>query len=222
MKAAAYNQRNRVTNLKRRVIDHHIGVHLAFQKSLAQQSDLHLTLVETTRAQERQLHAVEMRMLRWACGCTRQDGVRKEDVRAVMKTAPIQLKMKEQRLRNLKWLVKAPIVMAKITELEAQLRDIGIVTIKGRKYGPGGQWKDKCSLAQVEEVYRSPLQPLMVRTLTGKLCRTVVRPSLLYTTKRCVLGKAQKRQLHATEMRVPRWACGWTVRTGCAIGMSGQ
>lgn len=49
MKAAAYNQRNRVTNLKRRVIDHHIGVHLAFQKSLAQQSDLHLTLVETTR-----------------------------------------------------------------------------------------------------------------------------------------------------------------------------
>ncbi|VDO60080.1 unnamed protein product [Heligmosomoides polygyrus] len=40
-----------------------------------------------------------MRMLRWACGWTRQDRVRNEDVRTVMKTAPIQLKMREQRLR---------------------------------------------------------------------------------------------------------------------------
>ncbi|VDO91084.1 unnamed protein product [Heligmosomoides polygyrus] len=38
-------------------------------------------------------------MLRWACGWTRQDRVRNEDVRTVMKTAPIQLKMREQRLR---------------------------------------------------------------------------------------------------------------------------
>ncbi|VDP21101.1 unnamed protein product [Heligmosomoides polygyrus] len=51
------------------------------------------------RAQERQLHAAEMRMLRWACGWTRRDRERNEDVRAVMKTAPIQLKMREQRLR---------------------------------------------------------------------------------------------------------------------------
>ncbi|VDP31424.1 unnamed protein product [Heligmosomoides polygyrus] len=50
------------------------------------------------KAQERQLHAAEMRMLRWACGWTRRDRVRNEDVRAVMKTAPIQLKMREQRL----------------------------------------------------------------------------------------------------------------------------
>ncbi|VDP35753.1 unnamed protein product [Heligmosomoides polygyrus] len=40
-----------------------------------------------------------MRMLRWACGRTRRDKVRNEDVRAVMKTAPIQLKMRKQRLR---------------------------------------------------------------------------------------------------------------------------
>ncbi|VDP22803.1 unnamed protein product [Heligmosomoides polygyrus] len=51
------------------------------------------------KAQERQLHAAEMRMLRSACGWTRRDRVRNEDVRAVMKTAPIQLKMREQRLR---------------------------------------------------------------------------------------------------------------------------
>ncbi|VDO95916.1 unnamed protein product [Heligmosomoides polygyrus] len=40
-----------------------------------------------------------MRMLRWAFGWTRQDRVRNEDVRTVMKTAPIHLKMREQRLR---------------------------------------------------------------------------------------------------------------------------
>ncbi|VDO92959.1 unnamed protein product [Heligmosomoides polygyrus] len=39
-------------------------------------------------------------MLRWACGWTRRDRVRNEDVRAVMKTAAIQLKMREQRLRR--------------------------------------------------------------------------------------------------------------------------
>ncbi|VDP34785.1 unnamed protein product [Heligmosomoides polygyrus] len=51
------------------------------------------------KAQQRQLHAAEIRMLKWACGWTRRDRVRNEDVRAVMKTAPIQLKMREQRLR---------------------------------------------------------------------------------------------------------------------------
>ncbi|VDO93468.1 unnamed protein product [Heligmosomoides polygyrus] len=44
------------------------------------------------KAQERQLHAAEMRMIRW----TRRDKVRNEDVMAVMKTAPIQPKMREQ------------------------------------------------------------------------------------------------------------------------------
>ncbi|VDP56068.1 unnamed protein product [Heligmosomoides polygyrus] len=51
------------------------------------------------RAQERKLHAAEMRMLRWACGWTPRDGVRNVDARAVVKIAPIQLKMREQRLR---------------------------------------------------------------------------------------------------------------------------
>ncbi|VDP32668.1 unnamed protein product [Heligmosomoides polygyrus] len=50
------------------------------------------------KAQERQLHAAEMRMLKWACRWTRQDKVRNEDVRAV-KAALIQLEMRKQRLR---------------------------------------------------------------------------------------------------------------------------
>ncbi|VDO18674.1 unnamed protein product [Heligmosomoides polygyrus] len=51
------------------------------------------------KAPQRQLHAAEMRVLRWAYGCTRRDRVRNEDVRTVMRTAQIQLKMREQRLR---------------------------------------------------------------------------------------------------------------------------
>ncbi|XGW14027.1 hypothetical protein V3C99_000370 [Haemonchus contortus] len=40
-----------------------------------------------------------MRMLRKACGWTRPDRVRNEDVRTAMHKTPVQLKLKEQRLR---------------------------------------------------------------------------------------------------------------------------
>ncbi|XGW34175.1 hypothetical protein V3C99_018193, partial [Haemonchus contortus] len=52
-----------------------------------------------SKTHERQLHSAEMRMLRWACGWMRLDRIRNEDVRTVMQTAPVQLKMREQRLR---------------------------------------------------------------------------------------------------------------------------
>ncbi|PIO71128.1 hypothetical protein TELCIR_06981 [Teladorsagia circumcincta] len=38
-------------------------------------------------------------MLRWACGWTRPDRVRNEDIRSAMQTDPIQLKVREHRLR---------------------------------------------------------------------------------------------------------------------------
>ncbi|VDP30657.1 unnamed protein product [Heligmosomoides polygyrus] len=60
------------------------------------------------RAQERQVHAAEMRMLRWACGWTRRDRVRNEDVRAVVKTAPILLKVREQRMRWYGHILRSP------------------------------------------------------------------------------------------------------------------
>ncbi|XGW12132.1 hypothetical protein V3C99_013090 [Haemonchus contortus] len=52
-----------------------------------------------SKPHEGQLHSAEMRMLGWACGWTRLDRVRNEDVRTAMQTAPLQLKMREQRLR---------------------------------------------------------------------------------------------------------------------------
>ncbi|EYC21597.1 hypothetical protein Y032_0019g3919 [Ancylostoma ceylanicum] len=44
-------------------------------------------------------NTAEMRMLRWACGLTQRDKVRNEDIRALMQTAPIQQKLRAQRLR---------------------------------------------------------------------------------------------------------------------------
>ncbi|VDL71988.1 unnamed protein product [Nippostrongylus brasiliensis] len=52
-----------------------------------------------TKAHEKRMHSAEMRMLRWTCGWTRLDRVRNEDVREVMRTAPVHFKMREQRLR---------------------------------------------------------------------------------------------------------------------------
>ncbi|EYC46334.1 hypothetical protein Y032_0401g787 [Ancylostoma ceylanicum] len=52
-----------------------------------------------SKTHERMLNTAEMRMLRWACGLTRRDKVRNEDIRALMQTAPIQQKLRAQRLR---------------------------------------------------------------------------------------------------------------------------
>ncbi|XGW19105.1 hypothetical protein V3C99_003150 [Haemonchus contortus] len=52
-----------------------------------------------SKSREGQLHSAEMGMLRWACGWTRLDRVRSEDVRTAMQTAPVQLKMRKQHLR---------------------------------------------------------------------------------------------------------------------------
>ncbi|EYB93873.1 hypothetical protein Y032_0178g685 [Ancylostoma ceylanicum] len=51
------------------------------------------------RAHERMLNTVEMCMLRWACGLTRRDKVPNDDIRAIMQTAPIQLRLCAQKLR---------------------------------------------------------------------------------------------------------------------------
>nr|CDJ85325.1 uncharacterized protein LOC100840703 [Haemonchus contortus] len=40
-----------------------------------------------------------MRMLRWACGWTRLDKTGNEDVRAIIQVAPVQLKIRQERLR---------------------------------------------------------------------------------------------------------------------------
>ncbi|EYB93317.1 hypothetical protein Y032_0183g913 [Ancylostoma ceylanicum] len=51
-----------------------------------------------TKALEGKLTVAEMRMLRWCCGLTRLDKVSSEEVRRRMQTAPIQEKVRSQRL----------------------------------------------------------------------------------------------------------------------------
>ena len=45
------------------------------------------------------ISVTEMRMLRWMCGKTRMDKVRNEDTRSLVGVAPIEEKMRENRLR---------------------------------------------------------------------------------------------------------------------------
>ena len=45
------------------------------------------------------ISVAEMRMLRWMYGKTRMDKVRNEDIRSLVEVAPIEDKMRENRLR---------------------------------------------------------------------------------------------------------------------------
>ncbi|XGW04079.1 hypothetical protein V3C99_015317 [Haemonchus contortus] len=80
-----------------------------------------------SKSHERQLYSVEMRMLRRACGWTRLDRIRNEDVRTVMQIAPAQLKMREQRSRWLGHVLRRPQShpIRKAMEFEGQASDHG-------------------------------------------------------------------------------------------------
>ncbi|VDO99512.1 unnamed protein product [Heligmosomoides polygyrus] len=114
------------------------------------------------KAQERQLHAAEMRMLRWACGWTRRDRVRNEDVRAVMKTAPIQLKMREQRLRWYGHVLRRP--EDHPTRLALDFEAPG----KRPRGAPRKRWKDviKRDLAEVGATADDGLDRMKWRQIT--------------------------------------------------------
>ncbi|EYC40844.1 hypothetical protein Y032_0594g424 [Ancylostoma ceylanicum] len=60
-----------------------------------------------TKEIERRLGVMEARMLRWASGITRLDHIRNEDIRKRYGLAPIQEKMREQRLRWLGHVLRA-------------------------------------------------------------------------------------------------------------------
>ncbi|KAK6743463.1 hypothetical protein RB195_010616 [Necator americanus] len=53
----------------------------------------------TTKALERVLHAMEMRMLRWTMGVTLREKVSNDTVRSIFGVVPITEKMKEARMR---------------------------------------------------------------------------------------------------------------------------
>ncbi|VDP32414.1 unnamed protein product [Heligmosomoides polygyrus] len=103
-----------------------------------------------------------MRMLRWVCGWTRRDRVRNEDVRAVMKTAPIQLKMREQRLTWYGHVLRRP-------EDHPTRLALGFEAPEKRPRGaPRKRWKDviKRDLAEVGATVDDAFDTMRWRQIT--------------------------------------------------------
>ncbi|EPB75540.1 common central domain of tyrosinase [Ancylostoma ceylanicum] len=89
-----------------------------------------------SRAHERMLNTMEMRMLRWACGFTRRDKVPNEDIRTIMQTAPIQLKLRAQRLRWYGHVMRRPSLCPTRQAMEMD------VACKRSRGAPKKRWKD--------------------------------------------------------------------------------
>ncbi|VDP04339.1 unnamed protein product [Heligmosomoides polygyrus] len=101
-------------------------------------------------------------MLRWTCGWTRRNRVRNEDVRAAMKTAPIQLKMREQRLRWYGHVLRRP--EDHPTRLALDFEAPG----KRPRGAPRKRWKDviKRDLAEVGATAVDALDRMRWRQIT--------------------------------------------------------
>ncbi|EYB83113.1 hypothetical protein Y032_0342g3027 [Ancylostoma ceylanicum] len=89
-----------------------------------------------SKTHERMLNTVEMRMLRWACGLTRCDRVPNEDIRTIMQTAPIQLKLRAQRLRWYGHVMRRPSPHPSRQAMEMN------VTGKRSRGAPKKRWRD--------------------------------------------------------------------------------
>ncbi|EYC37526.1 hypothetical protein Y032_0783g2330 [Ancylostoma ceylanicum] len=87
-------------------------------------------------AHDRMLNTVGMRMLRWACGLTRRDKVPNDDIRAIMQTAPIQLKLRAQRLRWYGHVMRRP---SQYPTRQAMEMDVAGKHLRG---APKKRWKD--------------------------------------------------------------------------------
>ncbi|EPB66013.1 hypothetical protein ANCCEY_14900, partial [Ancylostoma ceylanicum] len=89
-----------------------------------------------SKTHERMLNTAEMRMLRWECGLTRRDKVRNEDIRALMQTAPMQQKLRAQRLRWFGHVMRRPPLHPTRQAMEME------VTGKRPTGAPKRRWKD--------------------------------------------------------------------------------
>ena len=96
------------------------------------------------------ISVAEMRMLRWMCGKTRMDKVRNEDIRSLVGVAPIEDKMKENRLRWFGHIVRRP-----TDALVRRVEKIDIVQGKKLRGRPKMTWmevvKKDMKLLELEE-----------------------------------------------------------------------
>ena len=75
------------------------------------------------------MSVAEMRMLRWICGKTRKDKIKNEQIREMIKVAPIEDKLRENRLRWFGHVKRRP--------MDAPVRKSDLVSIDGNTRGRG-------------------------------------------------------------------------------------
>ena len=80
------------------------------------------------------MNVAEMRMLRWMCGKTRRHKVRNERIRKMIEVAPIEEKMRENRLRWFGHIQRRP--------TNAPVRKSDAIHIEGNTRGRG---RSKCT-----------------------------------------------------------------------------
>ena len=74
------------------------------------------------------MNVAEMRMLRWMCGKTRRDKVRNERIHKMIEVAPIEEKMRENRLRwfgHIQRPTNAPVRKSDAIHIEGNARGRG-------------------------------------------------------------------------------------------------
>ncbi|KAK6759182.1 hypothetical protein RB195_021044 [Necator americanus] len=98
----------------------------------------------TTKALERVLHAMEMRMLRWIIGVTLKEKVSNDTVRSIFGVVPITEKMKEARLRWFGHVLRREEDSVAQTALKL---DVSGVRPRGR---PKIRWLDRVKLDMID------------------------------------------------------------------------
>ncbi|KAK6741571.1 hypothetical protein RB195_009438 [Necator americanus] len=98
----------------------------------------------TTKALERVLHAMEMRMLRWTIGVTLKEKVSNDTVRSIFGVVPITEKMKEARLRWFGYVLRREEDSVAKTALKL---DVSGVRPRGR---PKIRWLDRVKLDMID------------------------------------------------------------------------
>ncbi|KAK6746049.1 hypothetical protein RB195_012270 [Necator americanus] len=98
----------------------------------------------TTKALERVLHAMEMRMLRWTIGVTLKEKVSNDTVRSIFGVVPITEKMKEARLRWFGHVLRREEDSVAKTALKL---DVSGVRPRGR---PKIRWLDRVKLDMID------------------------------------------------------------------------
>ncbi|KAK6739526.1 hypothetical protein RB195_008180 [Necator americanus] len=98
----------------------------------------------TTKALERVLHAMEMRMLRWTIGVTLKEKVSNDTVRSIFGVVPITEKMKEARLRWFGHVLRREEDSVAQTALKL---DVSGVRPRGR---PKIRWLDRVKLDMID------------------------------------------------------------------------